>query len=151
MEMAILGVGFVALLVYLYFHEKNQSDYIKQIQDNLTNLPIDLQKFYTELQQKNNERSQKIIGDSFKDFLKHIEKLEKMVLPKPVTTRDVQSVMSRMGTLADESLEIEHDLKNDIETAEKGVELPNDEWAGLINAQTKVAFEGAELPTIIEE
>ena len=100
-----------------------------------------------EISKQNNQQTQKVLGDSFKNFLKHIEKLEKMVLPKPVTTKDVQSVMSRMGTLADETLEIQ----NDIEQAEKGVELPKDDWTGFINADTKVAFEDGEVPTVIEE
>jgi len=143
-----LALGFLGLLVYLYFREKEDRVYKNKIQTDLTNLPIELQKFYATIAEKDQARTQKVLGDTFTKYLKHIEGLEKMVLPKPVTTSDVQSVMSRMGTIADESLEIEHD--NEIERAEKGVELPTDQWTGFINGDTKVAFEGDEIPEVVE-
>lgn len=120
-----LAIGFLGLLTYLYFHEKEER----------------------QLRNEDLTRIQKLMGESFKDFLKHIEKLERMTLPKPVTTKDVQSVMDRMGTVADESLEIQ----NDIEQAEKGVELPDNNWTDHITADTKIAFEGDEIPTVVED
>lgn len=123
-----LAVGFLGLLTYIYFHEKEER----------------------QLRNEDLTRIQKLMGESFKDFLKHIEKLERMTLPKPVTTKDVQSVIDRMGTVADESLEIKYD--NEIEQEEnKGVELPNQDWTGHITAETKIAFEGDEIPTVVEE
>lgn len=143
-----LITGFIALLVYIYLHEQQENEYIKKIQTDLTNLPIELNKFYATISEKDTARTQKLIGDSFTKYLNHIEKLERMVLPKPVTEKDVKAVMSRIGTVADESLEIK--LDNEIEKAEKGVEMPRDEWTGYITGETKVAFEDEEVPTVIE-
>ena len=75
-ETIALAVGFIGLLVFLLHHEREEREYIKKIQTDLTNLPIELQKFYSELSEKDTARSQKIIGDSFKEYLKHIERLE---------------------------------------------------------------------------
>ena len=146
-ETIALAVGFIGLLVFLLHHEREEREYIKKIQTDLTNLPIELQKFYSELSEKDTARSQKIIGDSFKEYLKHIERLERMVLPKPVTVGGVKSVMTRIGEMADESLEIANDIEKE---KDKGVELPNDEWTGFINADTKIAFENEEAPTVVE-
>lgn len=144
-----LALGYIGLLIYLYFHEKAEREYIKKIQTDLTNLPLELQKFYAAISEKDQARTQKVLGDTFTKYLKHIERLEKMVLPKPVTTKDVQSVMNRMGTLADESLEIKHDNEIESET-NKGVEQITDEWTGFIDANTKVAFENEPEPTVVE-
>lgn len=122
-----LAIGFLGLLTYIYFHEKEER----------------------QLRNEDLTRIQKLMGESFKDFLKHIEKLERMTLPKSVTTKDVQSVLDRMGVVADESLEIAHD--NEIEKAEPGVELPDDNWTDHITGDTKIAFEGEEIPTVVEE
>jgi hypothetical protein len=138
----------IGILTYFYFHEKEQQVYISKIQHNLTNLPIELQKFYAEISSKDTSRNQKLINETFRQYLRHIEKLERMVLPKPVTEKDVQSVMNRIGTIADNKEEIQ--WENEIEKAEKGVELPKDDWTGYINADTKVAFEGEEDITVIE-
>jgi hypothetical protein len=143
-----LALGFIGLLVYLYFHTNAEREYVKKIQTDLTNLPIELQKFYATIAEKDQARTQKVLGDTFTKYLKHIERLEKQVLPKPVTTKDVQSVINRMGPLADESQEIAWD--NEIEKAEKGVEMPNDEWTGYISGSTKVAFEDDPEPTVVE-
>lgn len=119
-----LAAGFIGLLVYIYFHEKEER----------------------ELRDKDLTRIQKLMGESFRDFLKHIEKLEKMTLPKPVTTKEVQKVLDRVGEVTDAGA-----FENEIETEEdKGVELQSDEWTGLINDETKVAFEGDESPTMVE-
>lgn len=144
-----LALGFVGLLVYLYFHEKNEREYIKSIQTDLTNLPLELQKFYATISEKDQARTQKVLESTFTKYLKHIERLEKQVLPKPVTVRDVKSVMSRIGEVADESLEIAHD--NEIEKeSDKGVEIEDNTWTGYINADTKVAFDGEESSTVVE-
>lgn len=143
-----LALGFVGLLTYLYFHEKNEREYIKKIQTDLTNLPLELQKFYATISEKDQARTQKVLGDTFTKYLKHIERLEKQVLPKPVTERDVRSVLNRIGEVADESLEIAHD--NEIEKAEKGVEIDDNTWTGYINGDTKVAFDGEDAGTVIE-
>lgn len=142
-----LALGFVGLLAFLYFHEKAQMEYIKKIQTDLTNLPIELQKFYATISERDTARTQKAMSESFKNYLKHIERLEKQVLPKPVTEKDVKAVMSRIGTVADESLEEKWD--NEIEKAEKGVEMPNNEWTGYISGDTKVAFEDDPEPTVV--
>lgn len=142
-----LALGFIGLLIYFYFHEKEERVYKTKIQTDLTNLPIELQKFYAEISKRDTERTQKMIGDTFKMYLKHIEKLERMTLPKPVTEKDVKAVMSRIGTLADETQEMKWD--NEIEKAEKGVELPKDEWTGYITGETKVAFEDGPEPTVV--
>src|SRR5437762_1243747 len=107
----VLVLTVLGLLWYLYVHQKEEREYIKKIQTDLTNLPIDLQKFYTDISAKDQARTQKLIGDSFKNYLKHIERLEKQVLPKPVTTKDVQSVMDRIGPMADETMENQIDKK----------------------------------------
>ncbi len=141
-------VTMIGILTYFYFHEKEQQVYISNIQHDLTNLPIELQRFYAEISSKDSSRNQKLINDTFRQFLSHIKDLERMVLPKPVTEKDVKSVMNRIGTIADDKEEIQ--WENEIEKAEKGVELPKDDWTGYINADTKVAFEGEEDQTIIE-
>lgn len=141
-----LAVGFIGLLVYLYFHEKSEREYIRKIQTDLTNLPTELQKFYSEIAARDAARTQKALENSFRDYLKHIERLEKMVLPKPVTTTDVRKVMDRIGDVVDESLEIENDIEKE---KDKGVEIENNDWTGLINADTKIAFEDEE-PTVVE-
>lgn len=147
----VLGVCLTAmslgLLVYLFLHEKSEQEYIKQIQTSLMNLPIELQKFYADFSAKDNTRTQKMIETSFKDYLRHIEKLERLTLPQPVTTRNVKKVLSRIGEIADESLEIENDIEKE---EDKGVELQSDEWTGVINGSTKVAFED-DAPVIVED
>src|SRR6266702_816784 len=141
-------VTMIGILTYFYFHEKEQQVYISNIQHDLTNLPIELQRFYAEISSKDSSRNQKLINDTFRQFLSHIKDLERMVLPKPVTEKDEKSVMNRIGTIADDKEEIQ--WENEIEKAEKGVELPKDDWTGYINTDTKVAFEGEEDQTIIE-
>lgn len=142
-----LVLVFVSLLVYFYFHEKEEKKYIKGIQASLITIPSDLQKLYAEIAERDNARTQKTLSETFTKYLKHIENLERMVLPKPVTTKDVQSVMSRIGQVADESLEIQNDIEKE---EDKGVEMPSDTWTGYINAETKVAFENEESSTVLE-
>jgi hypothetical protein len=143
-----LSIGFLGLLGFLGFYISDTRNYIGEIHKQLVSMPADLQKLHTRLTSENDAKTHQLIQESFRDFLKHIEKLERMTLPKPVTEKDVKSVLSRIGTIADESLEIENEIEK---TPDKGVQLPNDEWTGFINGDTKVAFEDEEIPTIVED
>jgi hypothetical protein len=144
----VFAWGFIGLLAFIFYKDKQEREYIRKLQTDLTNLPTDLQKFHTEIMERDTARTYKLIGDSFKDFLRHIEKLERMTLPKPVTEKDVRSVLSRVGEVADESLEIANDIEQE---QDKGVEMPADDWTGFIDNKTKVAFEGDNLPPIVTE
>ena len=137
----------IALLVYGYVSEKHRLTYIEKLQSMLSSLPTEMQKFYTDLSHKEQLQTQKTLSESFTKFLKHIEKLETMVLPKPVTTKAVQDVFDRVGEITD-SGKFENEIENE---KEKGVTIQDDvSWTSLIDANTKVQVEGEEEPTIIE-
>jgi hypothetical protein len=130
----VLGICLAAislgLLAYLYFDKQKEREYLQE-----------LQKVFSDLTEKDRERTQKAIDSSFRDYLKHIDKLEKLALPSPVTTTRVQSVLGRMGELADETAELARDANPIEDEKDRGVEMPNDTWAGVVGPETKVAFE----------
>ena len=123
-----------SILLYFYFREiRHKND------ENLRN--ESLQQFYKDA---NNTRDQLLkditkskdetFKKTFEDFLKHIQKLELMVLPKPVTRNMVQEVLDRSP------LEVENDIeKSDVEINQENFmdvlsKIP-------ITDKTKVAFE----------
>lgn len=68
------------------------------------------------------------------EYLKHNERLEKMILPQPVTKRAVQDILDQVGPM----------VENDIEKSDE--DLDKEQLEDLlgrlpITAQTKVAFE----------
>lgn len=144
----LVAVAFIGVLGFLGFYIYDTRKYIGGIHKQLVDMPTELQKVHKELSHEKDKQTYKVMQESFKDFLKHIEKLERMTLPKPVTTADVQSVLNRMGEVTDAGA-FENEIEKD---PNKGVELPKDDWTGYINADTKVAFEeDEELPTVVED
>lgn len=132
----------IGLIIYLCVHEWQQQIYIRKIQNDLSSLPMSLQRYYSDMFDKQISLNQKMIGEVFTKHLSHIEKLERMTLPKPVTEKDVRAVMKRMGKIVDESAEVK--WENEIEKAEKLPEPLSDDWTGHITSDTKIAFEGYE-------
>lgn len=75
-----------------------------------------------------------LISTLMLEHLKHIANLEKMILPKPVTQKDVQSILDRTPLIVD----------NDIEKIEdNGIEITEDNLGSIpFSGSTKVIIEG---------
>lgn len=102
-----------------------------------------LKDYFQEL----NKGKDKVLGDSFGLYLKHIQKLETMVLPKPVTAKMVQEVIDRTPPIVVENEidRIDRDVINDSPIGGVPFEsIP-------ISRDTKVVFdEGNGFPTEID-
>lgn len=141
----VLLVAFLGVLMYLYFHTREQNRYIDHVHQSLTRLPAEMQQFFADLQSKSDKRAENLVQETFRDCLKHIEKLERMTLPKPVSVKEVQEVIDRTGPV----------IENDIEkVGEEGVSLDHGLSAipfGNPNLKTVFEDEVNDLPTEIED
>lgn len=141
----------ISILVYFYFKEvKNQDRDYEKFQkitqflvDAVNTLKInsnDSMKVVTELSKSKDTLFQK----AFAEFLKHNEKLEKLILPQPVTRRAVQDILDQTPPMVPNDIEkipeeLEQDSLNEVLS-----KIP-------INKNTKVKFEDdMELPEEIE-
>jgi len=112
-----------AILFYFYKREmKHREDAEKNI--------ILIQEFYKQISLSKD----KLAAESFKGYLKHIQALEKMVLPKPITKEMVNDILLQTPPMAE----------NDIEKNAEDVNKENfmDVFSKIpIDNETKVAFE----------
>lgn len=123
-----------SFLLYFYFKEiRHKND------DNLR--LGSLEKFYKEANETRDQLLKEITKSkdetfrkTFEDFLKHIQKLELMVLPKPVTRNMVNEVLTRSPM----------EVENDIEKSD--IEINQDNFMDVLSKipitdKTSVAFE----------
>lgn len=80
-----------------------------------------------------------IIERTFADYLKHIQKLETINVPKPVTDKMVQEILNRTPAMSEVN-EIEKEEDN-------GLQMMNKDLTDIpITRDTQVVFEG-DIPT----
>lgn len=131
----------IAILAYIYFkdvrnHNDDQTDkermadffsgnidLLRETSKENMDALIDLSKSKDELFQK-----------TFTEYLKHNEKLEKMILPQPVTRKAVEDILFQTGPMVPNEID-----KNDAELEKEQL----DEMISRIpiNKDTKVLFE----------
>lgn len=140
-----LLLGFWGLLIFLYFHIKKDEaqelarlNYIKELQQIITNLPLELQKFYGKLLSEIDSKSQKMVETSFKDYLKHIQSLEQLALDPPS--------QRRVADLFPPPIENEIE-KKDFE----GLDISGGNLSGIpFGAENLNIVNEEDLPTVIE-
>lgn len=81
-----------------------------------------------------------LVESTFSDYLKHIQKLETINVPKPVTSQMVQDILDRTPVMAE---------PNQIEEVEdNGIRINEDNMSSIpLNGDTNIMFESDELPT----
>lgn len=85
------------------------------------------------------ESKDQLFQKTFIEYLKHNERLEKMILPQPVTKRAVEEILMQSGPM----------IPNDIEKNDKDIEKEQleDLLARIpITKDTNVMFEGGAMP-----
>lgn len=132
----------ISILAYFYFREvKNQNRDFEKFKElnELMSLEVEvLQEGYKESLKAivdTSESKDNLTQKALLEYLKHNERLEKMILPQPVTKRAVQEILDQTPTLVPNEIdkmdkELEQDQLNDLLTR-----IP-------ITKSTKVMFEG---------
>lgn len=132
----------LAILSYFYLREiKSKTDddqRISKIEEFYSQAMTDTNMVFTEQLQTISDLSKSkddLTQKTLMEYLKHNERLEKMILPQSVTRQAVQEVLSNMPEM----------VPNDIEKSDK--ELDQDQLQDLlarvpITKDTKVMFEG---------
>jgi len=124
----------VAILVYFYLREIRNR---QSVDEQLTKTQTFYEKISTSkdsLLKEINSSKDKLSNQNFTAFLKHIQQLEQMVLPKPITKQMVDDIMLRTPPLTENEIEKdaeEIDQDNFMEVLSK---IPMDEF-------TNVSFE----------
>lgn len=126
---------FIAFLAWFYFREKDKDKTAETIDSRK-------QKFYVDAM----DQSTKLVNQNFSSYLKHIANLEKMVLPKPVSDKDVQAILDRTPLIVDNDIERIEDLPYPFDSEESFAKVP-------ITSETQVMFEEGEnmIPTEVED
>lgn len=123
-------------LVFFYHREKRQ---MREAQE----VVLDSQTFYENV----NQRTGVLLGQAFNSYLKHIQNLEKMVLPKPITQKMVVDVLKESPPAFTQPVE------NEIEKPDKTPgAFDEDIFKNIpIRRDTKVVIqEENDLPTFVE-
>lgn len=140
-------VTIISLLAFFFAREKEQLLYKKHLEVLVTNIPQDIQSSYNKILESRDKLFVKGFDKTFALYLKHIQALEKMALPKPITTKMVRDVMDR-------DIEGGGEYKNEIEKEEEdSVPVTESNLAHIINSNPKIEFEGPDdidIPTVIE-
>lgn len=125
----------IAFLVWFYFREKDKDK-------NAETIDSRKQKFYVDAM----EQSTNLVTQNFSSYLKHIANLEKMVLPKPISDRDVKAVLDRTPPIVENDIERIEDDPFGYNKEESFARVP-------INNETQVMFEEGEdmIPTEVEQ
>lgn len=131
----------VSIIVYFFLKEFRQlaadDDRIDKLDLYYTENLSQLQTFFKEqfvILKDLSKSKDDLFQKTLIEYLKHNERLEKMILPQPVTKKAVEEVLANLP----------EQIPNDIEKSDK--ELEQDELNDLlsrtpITATTKVAFE----------
>lgn len=142
----------ISILTYFYFREiknqdrdfekfRNLNNFLVEAVNNLKESSEGSLKTLTDITKSKDNLTQKALLE----YLKHNERLEKMILPQPVTRKAVQEILDQTPPI----------VPNDIDKTD--TELQSDELNELltripINKNTKVKFEDdVDLPEEIDE
>lgn len=127
----------VILTITFYFYKR------EKFRDALTE-EIDSRKqaFYVEAMKQSTE----LVTQNFSTYLKHIQNLEKMVLPKPVTQKEIKDILDRTPPIVENDIEKVGDDPFGFNKEDSFARVP-------INNTTQVMFEEGEdmIPTEVED
>lgn len=126
----------LAVLFYFYKREKFRETLNEETDSRK-------QQFYVEAM----KQSTALVTQNFSTYLKHIQNLEKMVLPKPITQKDVQDILDRTPPI------VENDIDRDDSDDPFGFAKEESFARVPINNKTQVMFEEGEdmIPTEVED
>lgn len=141
----------ISILAYFYFREvKNRKDDLEKIErldmfysQTLDSVSVTVDNWIETLE-KISASKDKLFHQTLLEYLKHNEKLEKMILPQPVTRKAVQDILDQTPPMVPNDIEkipeeIEQDTLNEMIS-----KIP-------ITKNTKVKFEDdLELPEEID-
>lgn len=131
----------ISILLYFYFKEVHTKkddngridkldDFYSRAMDKLQTIQLENIRSLEEISCSKDE----LFKTTFMEYLKHNEKLEKMVLPQPVTKKAVQDILNQTGPMVPNEIE-----KDD---AELEKEQLDDMLARIpITKDTKITFE----------
>lgn len=114
--------AFIAFLVFFFFREKHQES-----------IDSRKQKFYVDAMTQSNE----LISQNFSAYLKHIQNLEKMVLPKAVSQKEVEDILNRTPPIVENEIDKVEDDPFGFAKEDSFAKVP-------INNETQVMFEEGE-------
>lgn len=128
------SAALIAFLAWFYFREK-EKDKGSEATDQRK------QEFYVTAM----DQTTKLVTQNFSSYLKHIANLEKMVLPKAVSERDIQAILDRTPPIVENDIEAVEDDPFGYNKEESFARVP-------INNETQVMFEEGEnmIPTEVE-
>jgi len=130
-----LSLVAISLLVVFYFYEKDQLAYRRKLEESLVDLPTGLQRFYTQLEAKQDISAVKTMEKAFAGYLKHIQALEGRAFPKPITTKMVREVMER------DISAVENEIEKREEISEQVTESNLDKIVRTDPSKLKILFE----------
>ena len=147
-----------ALMGFILYRDSQARSYQDKLEKILVDFPVELQRVSVQVVNDRNKDMDTLLGKTFTAYLKHIQVLEKSVLPKRVTTRMVQDVLDRATPEVTEN-EIESEGEKKVVIGPDGklvdpneIEINEDNFGSIpINKKTKVAFEEDLPQDIIEE
>ncbi len=133
----------ISLLVFLAYRESEYKKETNELRRMISEAPYNLQKIAIDFVTQRNKDFDTILGRSFDKYLKHIQTLEKMVLPKKVSVKeeDVANILRRSPEMS------EYPFKNDIEEdKEEGIALTEQNFGRIpIDDKTQIQFEGDDI------
>lgn len=137
----------IAILAYFYFKEIKGEQSDKERLANFFAANVRSIQELTIAHLASLEKLSKSKDDLFQktlvEYLKHNEKLEKMILPQPVTRRAVQEILNQTPPMVPNDIEKMPEEVDQDELNEVLAKIP-------INKNTKVAFEG-DIPDELPE
>ena len=139
------SVTLIALLVFFLVRENRHREDAQKGTILLKEFANEQSSNTSQLVEKLTNDTEKLLEKTHISYLKHIRELEKMILPSPVTTERVQSVLDRIPDLAENDI-----AKRDEE--ELAMDIDENSLKNIpINNQTNVVFEGLDdIPTTID-
>lgn len=136
----------LALLIFFYKRDSEDKVYRQKLEEKLTSLPEDLQTKIMDTVKEINLHVLETSSQNFASYLKHIKELEKLTLPRPITSADVEAVWNRGTKMA------ENEISQNQEDG--SIELNEDNFKNIpMTKDTNVMFEfqggESDIPTTI--
>lgn len=124
----------ISILFYFFHKEVQQGSIFKEELSSLEQFYANINEGKDSLVNELSSSKDKLISQSLSAFLKHIEKLETSVLPKPINKKMVEDILAQTPPMVENEIEKTQEQVNQDNFMEVLANVP-------ITADTKIAFE----------